>query len=37
MYKHISPVAKELILRDIDKFKFLKSLNLKISDKGIFK
>ena len=29
-------LLKEIILKDIDKFKFLKKLSLKISDKGIF-
>ena len=28
---------KEIILKDINKFKFLKDLSLKISNKGIFK
>ena len=28
---------KKIILKDINKFKFLKDLNIKISDTGIFK
>ena len=30
-------LIKELILKDINKFKFLKDLSLKISNKGIFR
>ncbi len=30
-------LIKDIILKDIDQFKFLKSLSLKISNKGIFK
>ena len=33
--KNILPV-KELVLKDINNFKFLKQLSMKISDKGIF-
>jgi len=37
-FKHSKNTSlfKEMILKDIDKFKFLKKLSLKISDQGIF-
>ena len=36
-YDKITYQAKKILLKDIDKLKFLKDLNLKISDTGIFK
>jgi len=37
-FKHSKNTSlfKEMILKDIDRFKFLKKLSLKISDQGIF-
>ena len=38
-FKHdkVTYPVKKIILKDINKFKFLKDLNIKISDTGIFK
>jgi len=35
-YNQTTSLFKEIILKDIDRFKFLKKLSLKISDQGIF-
>ena len=35
-YNKANNFLKEIILKDIDKFKYLKKVGLKISDKGIF-
>ncbi len=36
-YNKITHPFKKVILKDLNKFKFLKDINLKISDKGFFK
>ena len=36
MHNKSTSLFKEIILKDLNRFEFLKKLSLKISDKGIF-